>query len=70
MTGRPLTPVEVAAIRVLAKGGRVLVILVPDGVDADDVRTISREVNERLDELVRLRGYAPDAFGQGRKLDA
>lgn len=56
---RELNDEEREALRVLAKRGRLLVILVPVGVPAEWVQELSREVNVRLDEFVAERDSGP-----------
>jgi hypothetical protein len=46
-----VTPDEVAALAVLARRGRIVAILVPDGVRDEDVGRLTLEINARLDEL-------------------
>ena len=47
---------EAEALRYLASDHRILAIIVPRGVDEEDIKALSREVNERLDALVERRG--------------
>jgi len=51
VSGREITPEERDALATLAKGGRVIAILVPEGVDDDDVKELTRMVSGALDKL-------------------
>jgi NAD(P)H-hydrate repair Nnr-like enzyme with NAD(P)H-hydrate epimerase domain len=53
---RKLTDEEKEALATLAQRGRVIAILVPEGIATEDIKALSREVNAKLDELVRKRG--------------
>jgi hypothetical protein len=55
MTGRTVTPEERDAIALLARRGRVLAILVPDGVSSKKVKDLAAEISERLDRLAAKR---------------
>jgi hypothetical protein len=64
--GRPLTPEEVAAIALLARGGRALVILIPEGIPQAEIKQLMREVDARLSALAEshnVDGWAEDDRG-------
>ncbi len=52
----PTTREEAAALAVLAKRGRILAIVIPKGIDREQVLTLQREVNAKLEILVAERG--------------
>ena len=47
---------EAAALKVLAKRGRILAIVIPKGITHEQVLALQREVNEKLDRLTAERG--------------
>lgn len=55
MAREPTTPEEAEALAVLAKHGRVLAILVPEGIPDEAIRDLSSQVNRALDELAAER---------------
>jgi len=59
MTRKP-TPEEMDALAILARRGRIIAVLVPEGVPDEEVKRLSQEMSARLDVLVakRNRGLA------------
>lgn len=51
--GRKLTPEETRALALLAKGGRVIVILIPDGIPMAVIAQLHVDINETLDTLAK-----------------
>jgi hypothetical protein len=47
---------DVEALAFLARRSRVLAIVVPKGIDHDDVIVLQADINARLDQMVRERG--------------
>ena len=47
----PLTPEEVQAVQVLTQRGRILIVLLPEGIPTEDIQDLSRKVNRRLEWL-------------------
>lgn len=55
---RNVTPEEVEALRVLRQGGRILAILIPEGVPQEAVQALAVQVNAALDRMVVERGVS------------
>lgn len=53
MAGRKLTKEEEAALALLARGGRILALLIPEGMPTEAVQELVRETNARLAEWAK-----------------